>query len=147
MTIVTAHHRTGQRLREGAGTRRLAVWAICGLINLAAADTALATEDKFDGVYTGERVLTKGSKQTCPTKDDVSVTIRGGALTFTNNKRRNFPMGLHLHPDGSFRQISAGVGGNLVLTEGRIVGDVIDADVSAANCEHHWHVVRKAPPQ
>jgi hypothetical protein len=26
MTIVTAHHRTGRRLREGAATRRLAVW-------------------------------------------------------------------------------------------------------------------------
>jgi hypothetical protein len=27
-------------------------------------------------------------------------------LTFTNSRRRNFLMGLHPHPDGSFRQIS-----------------------------------------
>jgi hypothetical protein len=36
---------------------------------------------QFDGVYFGERVLTKGSGDTtCPSEDGVSVTIHGETL-------------------------------------------------------------------
>jgi hypothetical protein len=43
-------------------------------------------EHKYDGVYTGKRSLTKGTASiTCPAEDDVSVTIQGETLTFTNS--------------------------------------------------------------
>ena len=60
--------------------RRLAVSGICGLVCVVAGP-ALAADHTFDGVYFGERVLTKGSGDTtCPSEDGVSVTIHGETL-------------------------------------------------------------------
>jgi hypothetical protein len=116
------------------------VWGICGLIGLAAAGPTLGV-DTFDGAYTGKRVLTKGSNPSCVTSDDVSVTIRGGALTFSHSKLRNFSIGFDPHQDGSFRMMSA-IGGAAALIQGRIVAGVLDADVTNGPCEHHWHLTK-----
>ena len=115
---------------------------ICGLIGLAVIDRALGAEDRFDGVYTGKRVLTKGSGPTCPSGDDVSVTIHGRVLTFTNSALRDFPLSFDPYRDGSFGEIYTDIGGAYVLVHGRIVGDVLDADVTSSACEHHWHLKR-----
>src|SRR4051812_8363218 len=104
---------------------RLMVSGLCAI--LAIADQAFGAENGFDGVYTGKRVLTKGSNQTCSTEDDVSVTIHGRTVTFTNGRLRDFTIGFHPHPDGSFNQISAGVEADFVLIQGRVVGDDIEA--------------------
>jgi hypothetical protein len=112
------------------------------MVGLAVVGPALRAENEFDGVYTGKRVLTKGSGPTCPTEEDVSVTIHGATLTFTNSALRNFAMGFVPHPDGSFGEIYTDIGGASVLIRGRIVGDVLDADVSDGPCEHHWHLTR-----
>ena len=90
-----------------AGCWHLMVLGLCVMIGLAIMDPALGAENKFDGVYTGKRVLTKGSNQRCPTEDDVSVTIRGEALTFTNSRLHNMSIGFEPHPDGSFDGISS----------------------------------------
>jgi hypothetical protein len=79
--------------------RRLALSGICGMICLAVAGP-LAAEDMFDGVYTGKRVLTKGSGPQCPAEDDVSVTIHGETLTFTNSALKNFLLPFNPHQDG-----------------------------------------------
>src|SRR5262249_37719471 len=63
--------------------RRLVASAICGMIGVAVAGPALSA-DTYDGAYAGTRVLTKGPDQTCPAKEDVSVTVHGDTLTFTN---------------------------------------------------------------
>ena len=125
---------------------RLVVSGLCGMISLAIVAPTWGAESKFDGVYIGKRVLTKGSNQTCPTEDDVSVTIRGEALTFTNSRLHNFTIGFEPHPDGSFNEISAGDEGGYVTIQGRIVGDAIEADVADSVCEHHWHLVRTGSP-
>jgi hypothetical protein len=122
--------------------RHLMVSGTCGLLGLAAAGLTLAA-DTFDGVYSGKRVLTKGTDPACPANEPVSVTIRGEALTFTNSALRNFVMGFEPHPDGSFGGISTGGRGGAVLIQGRIVGNVLDADVTDGPCEHHWHLTKQ----
>jgi hypothetical protein len=113
-------------------------WVICLLMTAP----ALSAENTFDGTYTGKRVLTKGTDQTCPTEDDVSVTVHGETLTFTNSKVRGYIIGFEPHPDGSFREVSTDIGGATVSVEGRIVGDALDADVTTPTCQHHWHLKR-----
>jgi hypothetical protein len=81
------------------------LWSLCWVICLALAGPALAAEGKFDGTYIGKRMLAKGVDQTCPTEDNVSVTIiHGVALTFSNSRLRGFIIGFEPHPDGSFRE-------------------------------------------
>jgi hypothetical protein len=144
--IATTHHRTKRPPLESSSgpTHRLMVSAICGLLVVAVAEPALGAADTFDGVYIGKRVLTKSSGPACPTQDDVSVTIHGAELTFTNSQLRNFVIGFDPHQDGSFRQIYTDIGGASVLIQGRIVGDVLEADVTDGPCEHHWRLTRGA---
>jgi hypothetical protein len=119
------------------------VLRICGLIGLAVAGSAWGA-DTYDGTYTGTRLLTKGPDQTCPGKEDVSVTIHGETLTFTNGSLRNEGIMFDPRPDGSFGEISAGTGGSVVLIRGHMVGDVIEADVTNGPCEHHWHLKKQS---
>jgi hypothetical protein len=100
----------------------------------------VAAEDMFDGVYTGKRVLTKGSGSQCPGEDNVSVTIHGETLTFTNSALKKFLISFYPHQDGSFSQISVDVDGDTVTIHGRITGSVLDADVTNPPCEYHWHL-------
>jgi hypothetical protein len=123
--------------------RRLSV--ICGMIGLAIAGSALGAENTFDGVYTGKRVLTKGTGPTCPSEENVSATIQGDVLTFTNSALQNFAMGFNPYSDGSFHETY--FGGDVVDIRGRIVGDVLDADVSNPPCEHHWHLKKEHQSQ
>jgi hypothetical protein len=61
---------------------------ICAMVSFAGA-SALGAEHRFDGVYNGKRVLTKGAEQMCPIKEDASVTIHGETLPFTIAYRRS----------------------------------------------------------
>jgi hypothetical protein len=110
------------------------------MICLIMAGTALGAEGPFDGVYTGKQSPTKGPVPPCAAEEDVSVTISGEALTFTHSRLRNFGLGFHPHQDGSFSEIYQDIGGDTVLIEGRIVGGILDADVSGRSCRHHWHL-------
>jgi hypothetical protein len=82
---------------------------------------------------------------TSPTAEDVSVTIQGTTLTFTDSALRNFPLEFNPHQDGSFSDTYVDAGGRSVTIQGRITGDVIDADVTNPPCEHHWHLKKEAP--
>ena len=95
-------------------------------------------EHKYDGVYTGKRSLTKGTSS-CPAKGDVSVTIHGERLTFTNGVLEKYTMPFYPGSDGSFGQTHT-EGSYVVRHRGRIIGDVLDADVTNPPCEHHWHL-------
>jgi hypothetical protein len=129
---------------RGKQTLLLVISGIFATVGVAVAQPASGAENTFEGVYTGKRVMTKGSGPACPTEEDVSVTIHGETLTFTNSALRKFVMGFAPHPDGSFRNISADAGGGSVLIEGRIVANVLDADVVNGLCEHHWHLTKRA---
>ena len=111
-----------------------------GLCLAVAGGPALGAEHTFDGTYSGQRVLTKGS---CAAVDDVSVTIHDETLTFTNSALKKFVMGFYVRQDGSFDQIHTDVDGDTVHVVGRITGDVIDADVTNPPCEYHWHLKKK----
>ena len=121
------------------------VSVLCAMLGVALTEPALSADNRFDGVYTGKRVLTKGSNQVCLAEDDVSVTIHGEALTFTNSRLHDLTIGFEPHPDGSFNLLTAGGDGGYMFIQGRIVGDAIEADVADSVCEHHWHLVRNGP--
>ena len=110
--------------------------------------SAASAEHKFDGIYTGKRLLTKGSAGPgCPAKDDVSVAIHGKTLTFTNSALKQYNMPFYPSLNGSFGQTHTDVGGDAVEYHGRIVGDIMDADVTNYGtnppCEYHWHLKKQ----
>lgn len=111
------------------------------LLSLATPRVTLA--DPFDGTYTGKRVLTKGDTPTCPTEDNVSVTINGNVLTFTNSALKDFGIGFYPQPDGSFDKVDTEMGGDVVTIRGRVTGNTLDADVTNGPCQHHWHLEKK----
>jgi hypothetical protein len=106
------------------------------------------SENKYDGIYTGKRSLTKGAvSPSCPAEDDVSVTIQGETLTFTNSALKNYIMPFDPGRDGSFGETHFDAGGAVVHYHGRIVGDVIEADVENPPCEYHWHLKKEHQSQ
>ena len=114
------------------------------MICLVAGIPALGAEHTFDGVYSGKRVLTKGSASSmCPAADDVSVTIHGETLTFTNSALKKFTEPFFPGSDGSFGETYTDEGGAVVHYHGRIVGDIIEADVTNPPCEYHWHLKKE----
>jgi hypothetical protein len=135
MTRITPTH---DRYKQ----RRLIVWGICALICLAVAEPVLSDENAFDGAYIGKRVRTQGSGPACPTEDDLPVTIQGGALTYTHSVLHNFVLGFDPQRDGSFSETYSDADGGFMLIQGRIVGNVLDADVTNGPCEHHWHLTK-----
>jgi hypothetical protein len=112
-----------------------------GLCLAVTGSPTLGAEHTFDGDYSGRRVLTKGSAgPECPAEDNVSVTIKGETLTFTNSTLKEFIMPFYPDQDGLFGQIHTGEGGTDVHYRGRVIGDVIEADVTNPSCEYHWHL-------
>jgi len=115
-----------------------------GLCVAVAGSPALSAEHTFDGDYVGKRVLTKGSAGSdCPAEEDVSVSIHGEMLTFTNGGLKHFPQPFYPGPDGSFGETYTGQEGVAVHYHGHIVGDVIDADAENPPCEYHWHLKKQ----
>ena len=111
------------------------------MVCLAVVGPAFGAEQRFDGVYSGKRSLTKGpASPTCPAEEDVSATIHGETLTFTNSALKEFTMPFYPGQDGSFGETYTGEGGTTVHYKGRVIGDVIDADVTNPTCEHHRHL-------
>jgi hypothetical protein len=134
-----------RRLSRSGPELRLMVSAIFGIICLFAGPVLSAeSEHKYDGVYTGERSLAKGTASSeCPAKDNVSVTIHGNALTFTNSELKRFTMPFHPDQDGSFGETYTDEGGTTVHYRGRIVGDVIEATIDnfgTPDCEYKWRL-------
>jgi hypothetical protein len=117
---------------------------IRGLICLACVGAALGETSQFEGVYTGQRVLTKGDPGACVASDSVTVTIHGDVLTFTTSRVKAYTISLSPGPDGYFTQLSSDIGGSVVDIRGRIAAGVLDSDVTGATCAHHWHLEKKA---
>jgi hypothetical protein len=93
MTSAMINRTDRHRPPRTAANHRLGLAGLCGMSVLAVVGPTLGA-DAFDGTYTGTRVLTKGEESDrCPAKDDVTVTIHGEALRFTNSRFRNFGMG------------------------------------------------------
>ena len=110
-------------------------WSCCWAICLAISGPAHGTEN-YEGTYTGKRVLTKGTDPTCPTEDAVTIIVREQSLTITHSTLRGFTTGFDPREDGSFGQVYSDSGGGIMSIQGRIVGGVLDADVSSDTCEH-----------
>jgi hypothetical protein len=91
--------------------------------------------------------LQKGSAgPTCPAEEDASVTVHGETLISTSSVIRNFAHLFYPGPDGSFGETYIVGGGVIVHFDGRVIGEVLDADFTdhAADplCEYHWHLAR-----
>jgi len=115
---------------------------ICGVFCLVAG-SALSAGDTLDGDYTGTRTLRKGAGSICPAREDVSASIQGHTLTFTYSRSKNYTIGFDPDSDGSFNQISMGLGGRAVNIQGRVIGGIIEADVASDRCEYHWVLKKK----
>jgi len=100
-------------------------------------------ENKYDGVYTGTRTLTKGTASYCPAEENVSVTIHGETLTFTHSALKNYIMPFEPDQDGSFGETHMDADGGFGSYHGRIIGGVIEADAKNPNCEYHWHLKKQ----
>ena len=99
----------------------------------------------YDGNYTGTRTRIDGPDQLCPAQEDVTASIQGKLLTFSNSKLQNFQIGIDPTPDGSFGDVYPDNEGNSVNIEGRITGGTLDADATnySTKCKHHWHLTKK----
>jgi hypothetical protein len=129
----------GDNMPHDKWRRRL----VCSLAFLSMAAPAIGAGDSFDGEYSGKRTLTKGSADDCPAEEDVSVTINGNVLTFTNSQLQNYPIGFYPEPDGTFDIEHVDLDGGTSDIHGRIVGGIINADVNNPPCEHHWQLKKK----
>ena len=115
-----------------------------GLCLAVAGSPALGAEHTFDSDYSGKRVLTKGSAgPDCPAEDDVSVTIHGETLTFTDSELKNYTLPFFPSPDGSFGLSHTDASGAVRHHHGRVNGGVIDADTDNPDCEYHWHLKKR----
>ena len=117
------------------------VLAMFAVACFGSASTGVA--ESFDGSYVGERSLTKGDPSACADKGAVSVSIHGETLTATDSTAKSYTMGFSPRTDGSFVQLSSDIGGAVVDIRGRITGGVLDANVTSANCVHHWHLEKR----
>jgi len=99
-------------------------------------------ENKYDGVYTGTRTLTKGTAS-CAAEENVSVTIKGETLTFTHSTLKNYVMPFDPDQDGSFGENHFDVDGATGSYHGRITEGIIEADAKNPNCEYHWHLTKR----
>jgi hypothetical protein len=138
--------RTWRKVNRADAAGRIYKGLICGMISFVGA-SALGAEHRFDGVYTGKIVLTKGSAGAmCPAEDDISVTVHGKTLTFTSSILKQFAHPFYPDPDGSFGEIYNDAGGATVHYHGRVIGDVIDADFTDYGadpaCEYHWRLTK-----
>ena len=124
-------------------SKRRMPFGMCSLALLAIAGPAVAAGGSLDGVYTGKRVLTKGPAGTCPAEENVSVTIHGGMLAFTDSALQNYAIGFDPRPDGTFTDTHVDIGGDVVDIQGRITEGVLNADVTNPPCEHHWRLKKK----
>ena len=117
--------------------------AVLGLCLGVTAIHPLGAEYPFDGVYTGTRLLTQGSGPSCPIDQGVSVTIHGEFLTFTDSNFRTIVLNFYPRQDGSYSDIYVDPGGATVNIRGRLIGEVIEADVTHPPCEYHWHLKKE----
>jgi hypothetical protein len=116
---------------------------VCSMACLAIAVPVALADASFDGEYVGKRVLTNGPADVCPAEENISVTIQGNVLSFTNNAMKNYDLPFNPAPDGTFTVYYVDESGVLAKIQGRVVGGVLDADVNAPPCEHHWSLERK----
>jgi hypothetical protein len=116
---------------------------VCSLACLVITTPVALANASYDGQYTGKRVLTNGPADSCPAEDDVSVTIQGDVLSFTNSELKDYGLPFNPEPDGTFTVDHMDASGGIVEIQGRVVGGVLDADVNNPPCEHHWSLEKK----
>ena len=96
--------------------------AALGLCLAVAGIPALGAEHNYNGVYTGNRLLTKGSGPMCSVDEGVTVTIHGQTLTFTDpNFQKFIVLEFYLRQDGSFGLIYVDAGGATVNIRGHVI--------------------------
>jgi hypothetical protein len=123
---------------------RRTLLTLAGIAWFAVAGAALAAGNTFDGVYVGKRSLTKGPDSLCSTEEEkVSVSIDGETIRVTDSDINRFALAFHPGQDGSFDENYTDKEGDTVKVRGRVIGDVLDADVYYSPCGYHGHLKKK----
>jgi hypothetical protein len=116
---------------------------VCSVACLAIAAPVALADASFDGQYVGQRVLTNGPADVCPTEDYVSVTIHGNVLTLTSSALKNYEIGFVPRRDGTFDETHVHIGGDVADIQGHVGGGGLDAQVINPPCEHYWSLKKK----
>ena len=116
------------------------VSGLFGAICLVAGGSVFGAENTSNGVYTGTRSRTKGPDLQCLAEENVSVTVQDTIMLFTNSILHSFVLEFSPSPDGSFERTYISSAGHYVVIRGRIIGNLIEADVDNEPCSHHWRV-------
>jgi hypothetical protein len=118
------------------------IFAFCTIV-VAVTSPTLGADNPFDGIYSGTRTLTKGSYESCPKVEEMSITVQGGKFTFTNSFSRALLAVVKIGSDGSFSSIhQGGVAGSWYIS-GKIARGVLEAEANSSACLHHWSLKKK----
>jgi hypothetical protein len=97
----------------------------------------------FDGRYSGQRTVVRGSAPICPKDGRATWRISDGRLTF---KFWTVNLPLEIAPDGTFKgatQYSPSHGRTSWLrVQGAISGDGLQADAESRACQMHYSLAR-----
>lgn len=120
---------------------------LCGIICVAVSAPSYGAGNTFDGVYKGKRVRTEGPTNLCVAEEDVSITVTGEVLSFTNSLHKEFKIGFEPEADGTFDIIYNDISGTTVTIKGKVTGDSMVADVVnlSTECKHHWSLTKEHP--
>lgn len=124
---------------------RCGLLVLCGMICIAVSAPSYGAENTFDGVYTGKKVRQEGPPDSCVAEDDVSVTIAGEILTFTDSTTKNLKIDFHPKRDGSFMKAYDALSDKYLAVQGKITGDVLDAGVfnMYTKCGFHLRLTKQ----
>jgi hypothetical protein len=115
----------------------------CCTIGIAVMSPTLGADNPFDGIYSGTRTLTKGSYESCPKVEEMSITVQGGKFTFTNSFSQSLHSVVEIRSDGSFSDIHQGGVARSFYISGKITDGVLEAEASSSSCLHHWSLKKK----
>jgi len=111
--------------------------AIC----FALVGTRAPASSPFDGVYSGDQTTTRGGAGSviCPNGPTTSITVSDGRFTAVYNSQNHIGVNLEIAADGSFSgtQRYGGGGGTMARVNGRITGNVLEADITGNTCAYH----------
>jgi hypothetical protein len=99
--------------------------ALSVLACMVIAGSAFGSDNSYNGVYLGNRTLTKGDAPLCGSQEIATVAVSGNTLKFTDSEYRNLMLRFDPAPDGSFITAYKGAHGAVVDVWGMATGKAL----------------------